>query len=80
MPIVKMTVYSLNLYNRYYFERCPSELTELFSFTYSCGLLHENEKGLSPFYHKKLFLAENECKTRYGCLIHFLSKICFMIK
>ena len=68
MPIVKMTVYSLNLYNRYYFGRRPSELTELFSFTYSCGLLHENKKGLRPLYHKKLCLAENECKTRYGCL------------
>ena len=36
---------------------------------------------------KKIFLTENECKTRVGCLtfifylyIHFLSKIFFMIK
>ena len=21
-----------------------------------------------PFYHKKVFLIENECKTPYGCL------------
>ena len=28
---------------------------------------HENKKVLSPFYHKKIFLTENECKTPYGC-------------
>ena len=24
---------------------------------------HENEKALSPFYHKKIFLLEKDCKT-----------------
>ena len=28
---------------------------------------HQNKKALSPFYHKKIFLIENECKTPLGC-------------
>ena len=30
---------------------------------------HENKKALSPFYHKKSFLIENERKTPYGCKV-----------
>ena len=32
-------------------------------------LSHENKKFLSPFYHKKIFLIENECRHRYGSLV-----------
>ena len=28
---------------------------------------HQNKKVLRPFYHKKIFLIENECKTPWGC-------------
>ena len=31
-------------------------------------LSHENKKASSPFYHKKMFLIENEYKTSSGCL------------
>ena len=41
---------------------------------------HQNKKTLSPFYQKKVFLIENECKTPWVSYIHFLSKIFFMIK
>ena len=47
-------------------------------------LPHENKIALGSFYHKKLFLIENEYKTPFGCLalifcqkylLGFLSKI-----
>ena len=47
-------------------------------------LPHENKIALRPFYHKKIFLIENEYKTPFGCLalifcqrylLEFLSKI-----
>ena len=30
----------------------------------------ENEKALSPFYHKKIFLMEKECKTPISCIFY----------
>ena len=50
---------------------------------------HENKNVLSPFYHKKIFLTENECKAPYGCftfyqkyfcVLFFLSKNIFIFK
>ena len=41
---------------------------------------HENEKALSLFRHKKIFLIlENENEYFWVSYIHFLSKIFFMI-
>ena len=39
------------------FLKCESESSSL-----------KNKKVLSPFYYKKIFLIENECKTPIGCL------------
>ena len=33
---------------------------------------HENKKALCPFYHKKMFLIENECKAPVGCCLTFI--------
>ena len=41
-------------------------------------LPHQNKKALSPFYDKKIFLAENECKTPIGCLIFILCQKYFL--
>ena len=43
-------------------------------------LPHQNKEAWSPFYHKKIFLIENECKTPAFYILFLIIKYLQMFK
>ena len=78
MPIVKMTVYSLNLYNRYYFGRCPSELTELFFLLILVGCYTKIKKAYVHFIIKNYVWQKMNVRHAMGVLNSFsIKNMCY---